>query len=540
MAAFTVKYWQAAFLLFLIHLPLLWFFEGEFTDGVLQTVYFDDPLYVCSEGGGSARYVPPLYPGLIWIFSHFGIPPLLAGRLISLISYSLTTWILAQAGFGLACGLGLPAKKELPIPHDNLTAEGIGWMTGAAWAFSPMANRWALHAMTDMTFCLFTTLSLACYLLATVKKTLPWEDQGHSRIPSRSHLFWGGTIAGVLSLWTRYQGMALLGAGLVSWFLLRRNHHNGGQDKPHGEGETALPGTRSLAEHLLLWGLSFLLIRRGLGIHADQFSQRSVYEFSLYRDFAMAAFRYLPYATTPPLLFLALYGIYRVSRCRGNASIWVLAGLTAGVLGLCVQTSFLSFQFRYGLPFLPWLSLLAVLGAVGFNQFITRSLLGVTGIWLLAMTTAVLVYQHETFADIYRISRRVPGFIQTGQQVWACEEYNSLFKNIKTSVWSGISIKWLDQKTLPEMKEGDLVIEPNVYPLPPMLRGELRRKWRLDRIDEAESETCPLFPGEVLIVQMDLGNGPMMIRATSQPELLAYRYQPQIYYTHLYRVKALE
>jgi len=48
--------------------------------------------------------------------------------------------------------------------------------------------------------------------------------------------------------------------------------------------------------------------------------------------------------------------------------------------------------------------------------------------------------------------------------------------------------------------------------------------------------TRPLFPGEVLTIQMDLGNGPITVRSTSQPELLAYRYQPQIYYTHLYRI----
>ena len=535
--AFTVRYWQASLLLFFIHLPLAWFFEGEFTDGVLQTVYFDDPLYVCSHVVDAARYVPPLYPGLIWILSQFGIPPLLAGRLISLLSYSLTTWVLSQAGFSLAYGLGLPLKQGLAGEKSHISAKGIGWLAGGAWALSPMANRWALHAMTDMTFCLFSTLSLACYLLATVRKPLPWEGQGHRWIPSRSHLSFGGTLAGILSLWTRYQGMALMGACLLSWFLVLRNQKLTSQDEKLAAGKWILPGLRDLAGHLFLWGLSLLLIRQGLGIHAGQFSQRSVYELALYRDFAMAAFRYLPYATTPPLLFLALYGMYRVSRCRGNASIWILAGIIAGVAGLCVQTSFLSFQFRYGLPFLPWLCLFAALGVVGLNLLLIRSLYVITGIWMLVMTTAVLLYQHETFADIFRVSRRVPEFIQPGQQVWACEEYNSLFQNVKTSVWSGIPVRWLDQHTLTKVREGDLIIDPNVYPIPPLLREKIREKWKLERIAEAESETIPLLPGEVLIVQMNLGNGPLTIRATSQPELLAYRYQRQIYYTHLYRVR---
>lgn len=264
--------------------------------------------------------------------------------------------------------------------------------------------------------------------------------------------------------------------------------------------------------------------------------KRSGYDLSLYRDFAMAAFRYLPYATTPPLLLLALYGIYRVSRLRGHAPLWILAGLTAGLVGLCVQTSFLSFQFRYGLPFLPWLCLLAVLGAARLKPFFFRRSVELTGLWLLGMTIAVLFFQHETFADISRISRRVPEFLQAGQQVWACEEYNPTFQNVKTSVWSGYGVRWLDEKTLNEVKEGDLLIDPSVYPLPPLLRKELRAKWRLERIAEAESITRPLFPGEVLNIQIDLGNGPVTIRATSQPELLAYRYQPQFYYTHLYRV----
>ncbi len=527
-----VKYWQASFLLWLVHLPLLWFFEGEFTDGVLQTVYFQKPLYVCAEGTEIAWYVPPLYPGFIWITAQMGIPPLGGGRMISLIAYALTAWILAQTGFALSFGLGFPLNRG----EAHLSARGVGWLAGAAWALSPMTNRWALHAMTDMPFCLFATASLSCYLLASVKGQLPWEQNGSGWKPSRIHLIWGGTLLGILSLWTRYQGMALMGAGLLSFVLTTRN----GAQTPHEDDSLGRKRCHLhslvLLGNTLLWIASIFLIRQGLGIHAEQFAQRSVYQLGYYRDFAMAAFRYLPYATTPPLLFLALYGIYRVSRHRGNAAIWILSGLVAGLVGLEVQTSFLSFQFRYGLPFLPWVCLLAVLGAATLKPFFYRRSVELAGLWLLAMTVAVLYFQHETFADIYRVSRRVPEFLQAGQQVWACEEYNPSFQNVKTSVWSGLPVKWLDEQSLREVKEGDLIIDSNVYLLPPTLRQELRVKWRLERVAEAESETRPLFPGEVLIVQMDLGSGPVTIRSTSQPELLAYRYQPQFYYTQLYRV----
>lgn len=527
-----VKYWQATLFLFLVHLPLLWIFEGEFTDGVLQTVYFDEPLYVCSDGDAPARYVPPLYPALIWLMAQTGMPPLEAGRLLSLLAYSLTAWVLSVTGMGLAAALGFPCERGTSV----LSAQAVGWLTWGAWSLSPMANRWALHAMTDMTFCLLATSSLACYLLASVRGQIPWKQMGHGWIPSRCHLLWGGTLMGILALWTRYQGMALMGAGLLSYlFTLHDTTQSSCAGTTRKSGKDCwhwlvLPG------HVLVWGISVLIIRQGLGIHADQFAQRSVYPINYYRDFAMAAFRYLPYAITPPLLLLALYGIYRVARHRGHASVWILAGLFGGLAGLCVQTSFLSFQFRYGLPFLPWLCLLAVLGAAGLKPFFLRRSVEITTLWLLAMTTAVLYFQHETFADIYRISERVPGFHHNGQTVWACEEYNALFKNIKTSVWSGIPVRWLDEQNLEEVKEGDLIIEPSVYPLSPILRGRLRERWKLERIAESESITRPLFPGEVMTIQIDMGHGPVSIRATSQPELLAYRYQPQFYYTHLYRV----
>jgi hypothetical protein len=485
-------YALASLLLFLLHLPLLLVVEGEFTDGVLQAVYFDDPLYVRAEGAPSARYVPPLYPGCLWLAAKAGVPPLTAGRLVSMAAYAVTAFLLARIGHRVG----------------RQSRVATGWLTWTFWALSPMANRWSFHAMSDMLFCCLATASLACYLLSS---------RG-GREQTRLSCWLAGNVLGCASLWTRFQGLALLGAALASWWMGPRRWWNG------------------LLMAAAAWGLSMILLKQGFGIHSEQFAERSVYDWALYLSFAKAAFQYLPYAVTPPLLLLAIYGMYAMSRTVGLVQIWIVLGLVAGVIGLVVQTWFLSFQFRYGLPLLPWLCLLAAIGTSRLSARTAKAAAVATCLWLAGMTGAVLVCQHETFADIERASRRVPDLITPGQTLWACEEYNPHYRNVKVSVWSGLRAKWLDESALDQIKPGDLILDSNVYPISPELFQRIREKWKTLNAAEAASETVPLFPGEILLFPVGPPWAQGMARATSQPELMAYKFIRQYYSTTVYRI----
>jgi hypothetical protein len=285
---------------------------------------------------------------------------------------------------------------------------------------------------------------------------------------------------------------------------------------------------------LLVWVASLILLKQGLGIHGGQFSERAVYSWEIYGRFAAAAFQYLPYAVTPPLLLLSLYGMFRIARSSRLGAAWILFGISGGFLALVVQTGFLSFQFRYGLPLLPWLCLLAAVGTVSLPYPKTATC--ITALWLTGMTLAIIGFQHETFADIHEASQEIRPHLMEGQSVWACEEYNPQYRNIKTSVWSGMPVRWLDESQVEAVKPGDLLVDSNVYPIPSSLLAQLRSKWKLVSVTDASSRTNPLFPGEILTVPVGSPGNSHFIRATSQPELMAYRYDRQYYSTTLFRV----
>lgn len=499
--AFAHRLIWASLALFAAHLPLLLIFKGEFTDGVLQAAYFDEPLFVVAPEAPPARYVPPLYPALMWIGKSCGVDPFLAGRIVSLLAYCLT-------GAVIAMGTRLFFSQTF--------SPWASWAAWILWALSPMANRWALHAMSDMVFCFLMTLSLSFFLLS-------------SRASSERNktFWWCGNLFGLLSLWTRYQGLYCLPAAVISFAL---NSGWTGRRGPH------LLSAAHIISAILIWCGSLWLLSSGLGIHQGQFSERSIYPPEVYLKFALAAFRYLPYAVTTGLLGLAFFGLWHLNRNHPRARPWILYGFLVGLGGLLLQTFFLSFQFRYGLPLLPWLCVLGGLGLVRtparYRVMITLAMVA----WSGTMTAAVCMYQHETFGDMARLAHRVPHYLEPGQRVWACEEYNPLYRNVKLSVWSGFQVDWLDEQSLPQVRPGDLVVNPNVYPIPPSIFMALRQNWSLRTLAEETSRTMPLFPGEILILQVPTPQGNLSIRSTSQPELMAYRYTPQYYETSLYRI----
>lgn len=491
----------ASLLLFAFHLPLVWFFNGEFTDGVLQAAYFDEPRFVVAPDAPLPRYVPPLYPSLMWLGKSSGLDPFVSGRIISLLAYCLSGALVAIV---------------TRYFFSNTISTWAPWAAWMLWALSPMANRWALHAMSDMLFCFFVTASLTLFLISTRTS----QDRN-------ALWWWGGNLFGLLALWTRYQGLYGLPAAVVAFFILRWNgsRENGSRlDYSH------------LFSSVLVWLGSLWWLSTGLGIHQTQFSDRSIYPSEVYLKFALAALRYLPYAVTPGLLGLAFLGLWHLNRNHSRARPWILFGFFIGLCGWVMQTFFLSFQFRYGLHLLPWLCVLGGLGLVrlpaGIRSVATLAIM----IWLSAMTTAVVVYQHDTFGDMARLARRIPEHLEPGQRVWACEEYNPLYRNVKLTVWSGTPVEWLDGQSLHGVQPGDLIVNPNVYPLPPNILQQLREKYSIRTLDEETSRTIPLFPGEILILQVPTPQGTLQIRSTSQPELMAYRYTPQYYETSLYRV----
>lgn len=518
------RYALATLVLFLVHLPGVFLFRGEFTDGVLQTVYFDEPIYAVGEGVPPAKYVPPLYPALIVILSKSGMDRLEAGRLISLIAYCGTA--LALAAFARRFGGRL---------SGTFGAEGLGWIAWSFWAASPMANRWAFHSMTDMTFCLFATLSIVAFLRATM------NDE---RDPTAQWLL--GNLWALAGVWTRYQGYALLGASALSLVLLiHRASQKADADNPTGLARFLTH--RNIVAALLLmaaWTQTIQYQQQGRTVHEGQFAERAVYDFSLYLNFATAGLRYFPDAVGHPLFVLFLIGIWGMLRSGGRGAIWTAAGMLGGVAGLIVQTRFLSFQFRYGLPLLPWV---CVFAAIGVNRLPWKWAYpggGFTLVFLTAYSGAVLYFQHGTFADLEAASRNLAGLVKKDAQVWAREEYNFKpdgsirYANVKTSVWSGVPVRWLDERSIEELGEGDLILDSNIAPIPPEFWRAIRARWKSEAVIEETAESLPLTPGEILWIRHRTPQGERLIRATSDPELMKHRFRKQYYSTSVHRLSS--
>ncbi|MCB9783639.1 MAG: hypothetical protein H6751_11810 [Candidatus Omnitrophica bacterium] len=513
---------MATVLLFFIHLPGISLFQGEFTDGVLQTVYFQDPIYVVGEGVPPAKYVPPLFPALISMLANFGLEPLVAGRLISLVYYCGVAIVLGHLGIWLGNKSKGPHSPQL-----------LGWAAWAFWALSPVANRWALHSMSDMTFCFFFSLSLLFFL--------KFSSEGK---PGEIRPWALGNLAALCAVWTRYQGYALAGAALLSMGIVFYRASRFPKEGERTGLERCLNHKYILVCLLLIaaWAQTYTLQKQGRTIHEGQFSERAVYDASIYLNFALTGLRYLPYAVTPPLFVLFLVGIGGALRKGGLWSIWTGIGLLGGLAGLAVQTWFLSFQFRYGLPFLPWVCLVGGLGlAILPKKFLIPSV-AIALTWLGGFTGAVLYFQHGTFADIEATARDIPDRLEEGDRVWAREEYNFLpdgkvkYGNVKVSVWSGVPVRWLDEESLTELQEGDLIVDPNVTPIPAEFWRRIRTRWKTEAIIEKVSRSVPLTPGEILWVDYPTPQGPRVIRGTSDPNLMRFRYKTQYYSTTVYRL----
>jgi len=540
--AFSGKFGYAAasLVLFFLHLPLLAVVRGEFTDGVLQSAYFDAPLYVRGEGIPPAKYVPPLYPWVVASFSELGIDRLAAGRLVSTASYAICAFFIALIAAKIGPRLvGREGRWAVTEGNASPASGYFGWLAWFFWAFSPMANRWSFHCMSDMLFCCLATISLVCFLSFNL------EPEGR---PVRA---WGfGNLIAVAALWTRFQGAALVPVSVLSLLLSRFRREKvpaTTMSAEAGNRRAGFPGAGRIVWStgaVLVWSGSFLFLKWGGSVHGSQFAERAVFPWTVYSNFALAGFRYLPYAVTPPLLLLAAIGVYLGLRAGGRAFVWTFAGLAGALAGLVVHTFFLSFQFRYGLPLLPWICVLGAVGTAWIPPRYRTPAVAVTLIWLIGMSTAVVSQQHETFADIETVCRRIPEIIEPGNRVWGFEEYNwkpdgsIRYGNIKFSVWSGRRVDWLGESNLEEPLPGDLVIESNVYPSrPPGRTQRLRKRTDLAVVAEATSETVPLFPGEILWVSYPTPSGPRMIRGTSDPQLMRFRFRRQFYSTVLYRVR---
>jgi 4-amino-4-deoxy-L-arabinose transferase-like glycosyltransferase len=514
---FTHRFAAASLALFLVHLPLLAFVRGEFTDGVLQVHYFDPPLYQMAEGAGPARYVPPLYPLSIAVLRVLHIPPLMAGRLVSTAAYAATAWVLAW--------IALRAASSLFPRSDSELRERLAWVVWAFWALSPMANRWSFHAMTDMPFCFLSTLSLALFL-----------ESSRAESPRPMGCWMAGNLAGVLAALTRFQGFALAGVAVFALLIGPRARHSCAS----GARWTCHPAVRFGAT-LGVWTVTLLAVRGGGAVHGQQFADRFVYPWEIYRDFALAGFRYLPDAVSPPLLLLAIGGLWVALRSSRRAFWWIGLGLMGGLAGLAVQTFFLSFQFRYGLPLLPWVCLLAAVATLALPAGWKWFALGATLVCLVLMTSLVYRFQPGTFSDIEQAAAQVREHLEEGQSLWAFEEYNPTYRNVKVSAWSGVPARWLDEESLLEIREGDLLLVSNVYlSRAPDLLDRLREKWRTQPVFEAVSESLPLFPGEPMWVTLETPQGPRRILGASDPNLLPHRFQKQVYETVLYRLQARE
>lgn len=504
------KLFLVSLLVCLVRLPLLWLVSGEYTDGILQTVYFDSPPdYTILDGSGPAWYVPPLFPILTNLLGFLGVERLLAGRLISLVAHGLCGYLLAAFVKDLT-------KHRPQLFHNRSWADRLPWLGLIFWQTAPLPHQLSWHGMADM---LFAMLMFAAGI-QLLKSAWGEED-------SKQMAHWRNSqCLGFLATLTRLQGMAFLLATVLSvWrgiYPWRR-----GQRVP-------------LTTYLLGagWGITLAVVYYFLGIHGRQFAERSQYPLLLYWDFAETALLYLPYALTPPLFVLALLGVIHLVRHSRSARLWLTLFGVLLSLGWLIQTMFMSFQFRYGLPVVPFVIVLACVGMGSLHSW--RSgwiwatlVIGWGGMFCLALSAN----QSSTFGSLEEVCRYAKFAVPAQKNIWAFEPYNQHYANVKSSFWAGRKVRFVSPQTLPEIQQGDFLLDDTVYTVPPVLMEQLRKIFEFLTEKETLHTARSIFPGDVLVRRAGDPRFESAFRKSSLPALMAERYVPQFYLTTLYRLE---
>lgn len=464
--------WLLAALFFLLRLPLLTWYAGEYTDSVLLLTLFQN----------DNAYYPPLFTLLAGIPRLLGMDATLSGRLVSLAATALCT---------------------LPIFHlgRRLGHEGVGLVAVLLFQSAALTNQWAPRAMSDP---LFTLLFCACVYYSVLGLQSPrapaHRGAGSSAQSATWLLFW----TGMASL-CRYQGWAFL--PVLGWMLWWRGER---------------PGWRqswALVPWLLL---AAWMLYRGFG-HGTQYLDRGAgSNAALYAYWTWSFIAWLPYALGWVNVGFALVGLWRL-RHRGRPFVALTLYLT--LVWFAAHVPFLSFQFRYFLPLAPLVAVAAALGWWALYERVSPKLRGFVwtacALWLVyfsAFSALVLHSQREAWGDLRQAAAYLRG-LPAETRVFANEMYGPQVRNYKLAFWSGRPISPLHD-AWEQLAPGDVVVLISVHDDLSSAMAALGKRW-----DTEERRT---FAASLAPRLGDLMNPPGL---TSHPAAMQFRHQRQRFTT---------
>lgn len=482
------------------------FNKGEYTDGILQLTVFTN----------RAGLYPPLFGALAGSVAALGVDLETAGRIISAVAGGLTV-----------------------IPIFHLTHRAFG-NTAALFAvlwytISPLPARWSLHAMTDALFLLLCASSLSALAVAAFAAG-PRERQAiAARGQSDRALAWGMLFA-ILATLTRYQGAGL---GLVAFCVAVR----------HASVFRAIPWRAVVT--CLFWAAVPAWIAFDGFAHTGQYRDRTTGEWIstalAYVNLAESFVLISPYYFTYPVAGLALFGVFRGHTREGWAApLAFVLGLWALIL-LAAQAGFGSFQYRYMMPVLPAVLVLAGAGcaaAEAASQMANRprlwSIVFAAGIAYTSLfTMAVLVFQRQAVGDQKTAARYVRETMSAGTPVVSNERYGNFVALgcPKMTFWLRAPVQPLAQflprrpglKPEKYLPEGAIVLVSDAYGGDQMMDAviaELNFFYRMRQYTES-------FPITVYPIMDDIMLHPLF---NQNPLAWVLRYTPQFFSTQVYVV----
>lgn len=389
--------------------------EGEYTDGILQLTVFQNR---------SGLY-PPLYGALSWIVSLTGIDLEVAARHVSAFSSAISV---------------IPVYLLARRIHGDSAAR----FSAIFYTLAPLSMRWSVRVMSDALFMCISTYSI--YFL--------WDSWVALRVRTsrrRADLsLAAATTLGALAALTRYQG-----AFLAFLLLLPAVRYLFIWKRPPWVSLFALLPWVALPLWMRFYGFA----------HGGQFTSRTADTWietaaayvNLFESFVLIS----PYYFAYPIAFFALFGVLPVARQRSGADFLWLFSAWALIL-LLLQSAFGSFQYRYMLPLLPCIAVIAGAGAAHVErELATRrkqplfSLLLIGSVlYLTFFTSALMIFQRQSFGDQRAAAEYINKAVPPGQPVFANEQYGTFFHLgcVKLSFWTGRKV----EPILPylEMMEG--------------------------------------------------------------------------------------
>lgn len=399
--------------------------HGAYTDGILQITMFD------SEQG--TTFWPPLYTLLAlpmaWV-PGLGLEG--SARLVSVVAGALMIFpieAIARRLFGLRAAL----------------------MAMLAYTASPMPLRWSLQVMTDSTFALLWTSSLAAVVIAAQASWPALFAKADSTAKPNSELAgkWMllASILGALATLTRYQGIFLLPVlGLMAWRMEKMKDSGGASSSGSG-----LSLARRPVVSLAVWAIvPVWVMTRGfssIAAHLTQMGERTVTNslgrtlltyWDLFEVFVLT----LPYFITHGIFGFFLFGLFRIQfgtkRIRNSAFVALYLALAV----LTIQSVFQAYQERYLLPLVPMVCIIAGHGfAVWERKCADRparfwSLAGPALVFGLVFSAFVAVNQGNPFLDMKQAGRYLSELPEDAVIV-STERYNKEIDAAKLTFWSG-------------------------------------------------------------------------------------------------------